>query len=191
MDQEENKNSSLNRDIENASWYVLKVYAGKEQAVAIRLKEKLEGMHAAGDSVQILETQVPLKKYKTIKNGKEKIVNKVVWPGYIFIRTFLDEEARSWVKSVRGVFDFVGGIDSSPVPNEEIVALNAPDKDDNAECMVSKFKEGDSVSISTGPLHNTPATFVEMLPKGKARVKISIFGRSNLVDLDWDQIESE
>ena len=52
------------------------------------------------------------------------------------------------------------------------------------------YEVGDSVRITTEPFYNYPA-FIEEIYKDKKRVKVkvSMFGRETIVDLEFDQIQ--
>jgi len=49
---------------------------------------------------------------------------------------------------------------------------------------------GDNVKIVEGPFYDFEGTIEEVRPpEGKARVSISIFGRAEIVELDFSQIK--
>jgi transcriptional antiterminator NusG len=49
---------------------------------------------------------------------------------------------------------------------------------------------GDNVRIVEGPFYDFEGTIEEVRPaEGKARIKISIFGRAETIELDFSQIK--
>ncbi|MCK5787789.1 MAG: hypothetical protein KAH32_02180 [Chlamydiia bacterium] len=171
-----------------AEWYAVKIYAGQESYVAERLTDK---MGSSKLSRYFHEVLVAKKSYNVVKNGQNMKIQKVIWSGYIFVRVNFSEEVRSDIRSIRGVFDFVGGSFPSRVSDKNIEEIKMFESEEVEDYVSKKFKEGESVIISNGPLAKTPAVVVKTLPDGKVKVKIIIFGRSNCIDLDWDQVESE
>lgn len=179
------------RDISNKfRWYAVKVYAGQEESLVKRILEKIS-KNESNNFTSVKDVKVAARKHVFSKNGKEMIKKKIVWPGYIFINTDFSDEVRDVIRELRGVFDFVGGSKPAPMSIKEIEYINEIGSEKEEYLGNNKFAEGDVVTIVSGPLSNTSASVVENLPGGKVRVRISIFGRSNLIDLEIDQIESE
>src|SRR5262245_64213022 len=93
------------------NWFTLRVASNKESSVRDTLlrKVQIEGMtHLVG---RIL---VPTEKTKTIKNGKTKISETKLYPGYVFVEMMLEPDGRIpqdvffLIKETSGVGDFVG-----------------------------------------------------------------------------------
>ena len=91
------------------NWFVLRVASNKEKYVQTTLlrKIKIENyMHLVN---RIL---VPTEKIKTIKNGKQKITLKMLYPGYVFVEMRLENDGRIpqdvffLIKETTGVGDF-------------------------------------------------------------------------------------
>ena len=79
------------------NWFVLRVASNKEDSVKETLlrKIKIEGLvHLVN---RIL---VPTEKQKTIKAGKQKILEKKLYPGYVFVEMRLEDDG-PLVRSIR------------------------------------------------------------------------------------------
>ena len=102
-------------------WFVLRVASNKENSVRETLlrKVQIEKMeHLVG---RIL---VPTEKTKTIKGGKQRIVESKLYPGYVFVEMQLEPDGRIpqdvffLIKETTGVGDFVGTA-GRPTPMKE------------------------------------------------------------------------
>lgn len=190
FDNSDKKQCQSDVDLSCHQWYALKVYSGQEEGICGRIidKTKIDSDFAT----RISNAVVPYTEYLTVRAGKERKVKKVVWPGYVLVKMYFDDSVRAGLKSVRGVFDFIGDSMPTPISDSEIQNILSLQAANNTELHNSEFKEGDNVIIAYGPLIKTPAKIVKILnDRKKARVEISMFGRSTYLDLDWDQIESE
>ena len=73
------------------NWFVLRVASNKEDSVRETLlrKIKIEGFEHL-----VKRILVPTEKEKTIKAGKQKIVEKKLYPGYVFVEMKLEDDGR-------------------------------------------------------------------------------------------------
>ena len=67
-------------------WYVLRAAGGKERKAKEYLEKEIE---RSGIADQVGQVLVPVKKEIVTKNGKRKAVDKLLFPGYVLIRTNL------------------------------------------------------------------------------------------------------
>ena len=94
-------------------WFVIHTYSGYENKVKGNLENVIVS-RAMEDSV--FEIVIPMEDVVEFKGGKKVTVSKKVFPGYILIRTFLDDEVWAAVKGTPGVTGFVGPTGAKPVP---------------------------------------------------------------------------
>ena len=73
------------------NWFVLRVASNKEDHVRQTLvrKIKIEGFEHLVNRIL-----VPTEKQKTIKGGKQKIVERKLYPGYVFVEMKLEDDGR-------------------------------------------------------------------------------------------------
>lgn len=170
------------------SWYAVRVYITQEEIIASKILDILKEKEKHDWLSDVL---VPITKYSTIKNGKERKVKKVVWPGYVLVKMRFSDDARFHIRNISGVFDFIGERFPRSLSQEEVKQIISLKEGDQVVGN-SDFNEGDNIIISYGAFAKTPAKIVQILKEGKkVRVEISIFGRSTYLDMDWDQIEAE
>jgi transcriptional antiterminator NusG len=177
------------------NWFVLRVASNKEHSVQRTLlrKIKIEGFQHLVNRIV-----VPTEKQKTIKGGKQRIVEEMLYPGYVFVEMKLDEEGRIpqdvffLFKETTGVGDFIGTAGRpSPMSMPEIEKmLQAAKPAEEQPTVKIEFEPGEHVKIKEGPFENMEGTVDELLPdQGKVRVNVTIFGRSTPIELEYWLIE--
>lgn len=176
-------------------WFVLRVASNKETSVKETLlrKIKIEGYQHLVNRIL-----VPTEKIKTMKRGKQKVEERKLYPGYVFVEMKLEEDGRIpqdvffLIKETTGVGDFIGTA-GRPAPmqmhevEKMIQASKAPE--DQPEIKM-EFERGDNVKIKEGPFENMEGVVDELLPEqGKVRVVVTIFGRSTPVEMEYWLVE--
>jgi len=177
------------------NWFVLRVGSNKESSVRATLLRKLKIEDLTHLVNRIL---VPTEKQKTMKGGKQRIVEKKLYPGYVFVEMKLEDDGRIpqdvffLVKETTGVGDFIGSEGRpSPMSIVEIEKMLAASKPaEEQPTLQMDFQKGDNIKIKEGPFENMEGTVDELLPdQGKVRVVVTIFGRSTPVELEYWLIE--
>jgi len=184
------------------NWFVLRVASNKENYVKTTLlrKIKIEGYDGESPDKPHLVNRilVPTEKTKTIKAGKQKVVETKLYPGYVFVEMKLEEDGRIpqdiffLIKETTGVGDFIGTAGRpSPMSIPEIEKMLIASKPPEEQPQVKmEFEKGDHVKIREGPFENMEGTIDELLPdQGKVRVIVTIFGRATPVELEYWLIE--
>ena len=175
-------------------WFVLRVASNKENSVRETLlrKVQIEKMeHLVG---RIL---VPTEKTKTIKGGKQRIVETKLYPGYVFVEMQLEPDGRIpqdvffLIKETTGVGDFVGTAGRpTPMKEHEIEKMLLDSrKPEDQPTIKLVFNKGEHVTIKEGPFQGYEGTVDELLPdKGLVRVLVTIFGRQAPIELEEWQL---
>ena len=70
-------------------WYVIHTYSGYEENVAQNLKQRVESLDMEDKIFNIL---IPTEKKIKIKNGKRKVVEEKIFPGYILVEMEVTDE---------------------------------------------------------------------------------------------------
>ena len=179
---------------EGMNWFVLRVASNKEDSVRDTLLRKIEieGLkHLVG---RIL---VPTEKTKTIKGGKQRVVETKMYPGYVFVEMKREPDGRIpqdvffLIKETTGVGDFVGTAGRpTPMKEHEIEKLHLDSrKPDDEPTIKLVFSKGEHVLIKEGPFQNYEGTVDELVPeKGLVRVLVTIFGRQAPIELEEWQL---
>ena len=177
------------------NWFVLRVASNKEDSVRETLlrKIKIEGFDPLVNRIL-----VPTEKEKTIKGGKQKILEKKLYPGYVFVEMKLEDDGRIpqdvffLIKETTGVGDFIGTAGRpSPMSMPEIEKMLMASKPAEEQPQVKmEFQKGDHIRIKEGPFQSMEGTVDELLPdQGKVRVIVTIFGRATPLELEYWLIE--
>ncbi|WP_239978393.1 transcription termination/antitermination protein NusG [Candidatus Similichlamydia epinepheli] len=151
-----------------------------------------EGCSTYGLSDQILEVILPVEQVSEVRRGKQKVSEKRIWPGYLLVRMEMNQETWSYIKSVEGVIEFLGGEQPVPLADEEVETIQQ-DLRKKKEKVSQKHSVsvGDQVKIVEGVFVNFIGTVTEVCgEKGRLSVALAIFGRTTTVDdLEFWQVE--
>ena len=172
-------------------WYAVHTYSGYEEAVMRYLVQRIESL-SMGD--KIFNVIVPKEKKIKIKNGKRRVVEDKIYPGYVLVDMLLSEDSWYVVRNTPRVTGFVGPDSTKPTPlsKEEVDILTARMSTD--EEKINKFKidvvPGEAVKIIDGPFKDYDAKVSAVDEEhGKVKVLVPIFGRDTSVELDSLQIQ--
>lgn len=168
-------------------WYVLHTYSGYEENVEKNLKQRIESMDMEEKIFNIL---IPKEKKIKIKNGKRKVVEEKIFPGYVMVEMVVTDESWYVVRNTPNVTGFIGtGTIPTPISEKEIKGLQK-----RMGVEEPKFKidvsVGSPVRIMDGPFKNMEGKITVIdEAKGKVKVLVSMFGRETPVELDFLQIK--
>ncbi len=176
---------NLNNSEQEVRWYVIHTYSGYENKVKANIEKIIENRSMQD---QIFEVSVPVQDVEEIKpNGQKKIVQRKVFPGYVLLKMYMNDDTWYVVRNTRGVTSFVGpGSKPVPLSDEEVKSMGIED-------YVTKcnFELGDAVTVSNGPFENSVGTIKEINHNKKTLVvTLSIFGRETPVELDFNQVSA-
>ncbi len=172
---------------EQRSWFVLHTYSGYENKVKANLEKRVESM---GMQDKIFQVLVPMEEEYEFKEGKKRITQKKIFPGYVLVDMLIDDDSWYVVRNTPGVTGFVGP-SSRPIPlaEEEVENIMKKMGLGAARPKVS-FDIGQSVRIVSGPFENFVGNIEEVsLDRGKAKVAVSMFGRETPLELEFSQLE--
>jgi transcriptional antiterminator NusG len=169
------------------NWYVIHTYSGYEDAVAKNLKQRIESL---GMEDKIFDVIVPKEKKIKIKDGKRKIVEEKIYPGYVLVEMIVTDDSWYVVRNTPNVTGFVGaGTTPVPVSLGEIENLKKRMGVETPQYKI-EVKIGDPVKIIDGPFKDFDGKVSEIdEERGKIRVLVNMFGRDTPVELDSLQIK--
>lgn len=168
------------------NWYVIHTYSGYEDAVAKSLKQRVESL---GIEDKIFNVLVPKEKKIKIKNGKRRVIEEKIYPGYVLVEMVVTDDSWYIVRNTPNVTGFVGvGTTPVPISSDEIDNLKKRMGVETPHYKI-EVKAGDSVKITDGPFKDFDGKVSEIdEERGKVKVLINMFGRDTPVDLDSLQI---
>lgn len=169
-------------------WYVIHTYSGHEKKVKANLEKRIA---STGMEDKIHRILVPTEERIERKKGKQKKVDKKVFPGYVIVEMEMSDDSWYVVRNTPGVAGFVSsGTKPLPLQPDEIDhILEGMGLEENQVSV--EFEEGDKVRVIDGPFEEFIGVIQEINPKqGKAKVMVSMFGRETPIELEFSQIES-
>lgn len=166
-----------------AKWYVVHTYSGYENKVKANIDKTVENRHLED---QILEVRVPMQEVVEMKNGTKKAAQKKMFPGYVLIHMFMNDDTWYVVRNTRGVTGFVGpGSKPVPLTDEEMRPLGI-----QAENIVMEFEVGDAVTVTGGAWEGTVGVIQSMnVPKQSLTINVELFGRETPVEISFAEVE--
>jgi transcriptional antiterminator NusG len=172
---------------EERNWYVLHTYSGYEDAVAKNLKQRIESL---GMENKIFSVIVPKEKKIKIKDGKRKVIEEKVYPGYVLVEMIVTDDSWYVVRNTPNVTGFVGaGTTPVPVSKNEIESLKKRMGVEEPQYKI-EVKAGDLVKIIDGPFKDFDGKVSEVdEERGKLKILVNMFGRDTPVELDSLQIK--
>lgn len=169
------------------NWYVIHTYSGYEDAVATALKQRVESL---GMEDKIFNVIVPKEKKIKIKEGKRKVVEEKIYPGYVLVEMIVTDDSWYVVRNTPNVTGFVGaGTTPVPVSSQEIEILKKKMGVETPQFKID-VQLGDAVKITDGPFKDFDGKVSEIdQERGKVKVLVNMFGRDTPVELDSLQIK--
>jgi transcriptional antiterminator RfaH len=157
-------------------WYALYTKPKKEHQVDSLLRE------------QGIETYLPTVRRKVRRRDRPERV--VYFPCYLFAHLDFEIVPRSSIMWMPGVRRIVSLGEQPAVVAEEIVELLRRRLEDVEQVGYGRFKEGDRVRITSGPLRDLEAVFERPLSSAeRVRILLDVVGRMMPVEIDYSQIK--
>ena len=188
-------------------WYIVTTYSGNEnkakenierRIVSYNLEDYVKDIVVAEEEVAVIDKETGLQKTKKNKKPGEmepqfKIKN--LFPGYVFVKMIMTDEAWYMVRNtplVTGIAGSSGGGQKpSPVSYKEMerVLKRIGIVEDS---MYSKYHVGDQVKIIHGAFVGMSCT-IRSIDKENNTVQVEalFFGRKTLLDIDFKEIIKE
>ncbi|MCO5258739.1 MAG: transcription termination/antitermination protein NusG [Crocinitomicaceae bacterium] len=175
-------------------WYVVRAISGKEKKVKEYLELEISRMKLDAYIGQVL---IPTEKVFQMRNGKKVSKEKAYLPGYVLVEAALVGEVSHVIKGIPNVIGFLGaekGGEPVPMRLSEVNRIlgKVDELSETEEEMKIPFVVGESVKVVDGPFNNFSGTIEEINEeKKKLKVMVKIFGRKNLLELSYLQVEKE
>ncbi len=168
-------------------WYAIHTYSGYEENVAQNLRTRIESLDM---QEKIFNVLVPKEKKIKIKNGKRKVVEEKIFPGYVLVEMVVEDDSWYVVRNTPNVTGFIGtGTTPTPIDEAEIKSLQKRMGVEEPQYKID-IGVGDPVRINDGPFKNFEGKVSDIdETRGKVKVLVSMFGRETPVELDFLQVK--
>lgn len=169
-------------------WYAVHTYSGYEENVAENLMQRIEALNMKDYIFNVL---VPKEKKIKIKNGKRRVVEEKIYPGYVLVDMLVTDESWYVVRNTPNVTGFIGtGTTPSPLSQEEIDAIMKRAGTSEEPEITIDLQVGMAVKIGDGPFKGFEGKVNEIDgARGKVKVLVSMFGRETPLELDFTQVK--
>ncbi len=171
------------------NWYIIQSHSSFENKVAQEIKEEAQ---KANLSDKIEEIIVPTHDITEVKRGKRVQRKKKYFPGYVLLKSEMDNTIYHLIKNLKKVSGFLGSKGTPiPVSEKEIEKILGQIKDGVVQPKSGiEYNVGEKVQVIDGPFASFSG-LVEDIDEDKLRLKVSvsIFGRPTPVDLEYSQVE--
>ena len=171
------------------NWYIVQSHSSFENKVAQEIKEEAT---KANLSDKIEEIIVPTHDITEVKRGKRVQRKKKYFPGYVLLKSEMDNKIYHMIKNLKKVSGFLGTKGTPiPVSEKEIEKILGQIKNSVVQTKSGiEYNVGEKVQVIDGPFASFSG-LVEDIDEEKLRLKVSvsIFGRPTPVDLEYNQVE--
>jgi transcriptional antiterminator NusG len=169
------------------AWYAIHTVAGFEEMVAGSILKRAEAFDIRDKIFNVL---VPKEKVWEVKEGKRELVEKKIYPGYVFVDMLVSDDSWYIVRNTPKVTGFVGaGITPMPIAKEEIEEIlkkiNQEEPYVDTDLIVNNL-----VKITQGVFKGMEGKVADVnKEKGRLKVMVTIFNRETPVEVDMSQVK--
>ncbi len=169
-------------------WYAIHTYSNYEESVADNLKRRIATMSMQDTIFNII---VPTEKKIKIKNGKRKLVEEKIYPGYVLVEMIVTDNSWYVVRNTPNVTGFIGtGTTPTPLAEAEVAALMKKMAATEEAVFSIDLQPGMPIKIGDGPFKGFEGKVNEVDgARGKVKVLVSMFGRETPLELDFTQVK--
>ena len=166
-----------------AHWYVAHTYSGYENKVKADIENTIINRNLQD---QILEVYVPMQEVEREGKDKKKIVQQKMFPAYVLIKMFMNDDTWYVVRNTSGVTGFVGpGSKPVPLTDEEVASMGLM-----SSVTEAPFSIGDSVIVTSGIWEDTVGIVRQIDLKNKTvTINIDMFGRETPTELSFNDVK--
>ena len=164
-------------------WYVVHTYSGYENKVKADIENTIVNRNLQD---QILEVYVPMQEVEREGKDKKKLVQQKMFPAYVLIKMFMNDDTWYVVRNTRGVTGFVGpGSKPVPLTDEEVASMGLM-----SSVAEAPFSIGDSVIVTSGIWEDTVGIVRQIDLKNKTvTINIDMFGRETPTELSFNDVK--
>jgi transcriptional antiterminator NusG len=143
----------------------------------------------------VSQVLIPTEKTYTVRGGKKVMKERAYLPGYVLIEAELTGEVIHQLKSINYVAGFLPSTaNPQPLRDAEVKRIlgTMDELEEAGEEMEMKFYVGENVKVISGPFSSFTGEVEEVNEeRKKLKVMVKIFGRRQLLELGYMQVEKE
>jgi len=184
------KNVEIKKQIEDIHHrrYVISVVSWQEDLVIENLQERIKKEKLQDDVIDFLS---PMINESSMKKGEKIIKQKKIYPGYVFIKSRMNDKIRYVIRNTPGVRLIVGA-DTHPIPVSEAEyqrIIDQIEKSKERSSLNIPYKIGDLVVLKAGDFKDMKWVIRNIdQEKWTVIVNVEMLGRLTPVVIDADKI---
>ncbi len=169
-------------------WYSLSVVSWQEHLVVENMRERIKKQNLFDDIIDFL---VPEIQEATMRNGKKLVKARKLYPGYIFVKSRMNDKLWYIIRNTPGV-KLIVGAETRPIPltdREYDVIMQHIEQSNEKATMYIPFQEGDLVLLKEGDFANMKWKVKDVdVEKWLVVVNVEILGRLTPVVLTFEKV---
>lgn len=176
-------------DSSAAHWYFIQARVGYESSVVKALQRHLESNHL---SHLVERFVVPEEERVDIRGGKKRKIKHKFLPGYILVKTQMNDQLWHLVRALPKAVGFLGKAEHPVIISDQEVdrILHRMEQGETKLMPKMLFEPGEVVRVIEGPFADFNGVVEDVnYDKNRLRVSVLIFGRSTPVELEFGQVE--
>jgi len=170
-------------------WYALQISTNQEK----KTSEQITEIFTRNQRPELLgRILMPTETELVLRNGQKKLIERKLFPGYLFVQLAAEEGGGSWpainqeawylVKTASKVLGFIGGTPDSPKPLNVSEIQQYIDPTEQQQKPKTKIQKGQNVRVVDGPFKDFIGVVqVVDVERGNAEVAVQVFGRATNV----------
>jgi transcription termination/antitermination protein NusG len=171
----------------NEKWYIIKCQSNKEKSILEKIKKEIE----VGDLIgKVSSVVVPTDFSFFIKAGKKVKREKIMFPGYIFVKCSQLTDLKEYIKNIPGAFGFLSDRSGKiqEIGEKDINKMIGAQEEAKKKDIENPFIIGENVKINDGPFSSMIAT-IDEINEDKLKLSVSIFGKKTPLHMSVFQVE--
>jgi transcription termination/antitermination protein NusG len=161
---------------QDESWFAIQVVPQHERKVASLLEYKS------------YQSFLPVYKSRRRWCDRVKMVERPVFPGYVFCRSKLNSIGKLWRSP--GVIRVVSfGAKPCPIPDAEIKALQRMTASERDICIFPYLTIGEKVRITGGPLSGVTGIITHFKRHSRLVISVDLIMRSVSIEIDGSEVQ--
>lgn len=185
--------------VNEARWYAVQVASGCEKRVKTNLEQRIQTFDVADKILQVEIPHTPAVKIR--KDGSRQHTEEKVFPGYVLVKMFMDDDTWQVVRNTSHVINFVGAeqkrgsakgrghVKPMALSHTEVERIFKQTSEQEPVVKID-MAAGDKISVLSGPFKDFEGEVIEVSPeRSKLKALLSIFGRDTPVELEFNQVQ--
>lgn len=176
-------------------WYIMSVVVGRENGAKRDILARAESLNMME---KIKEIIIPEHDEVEIKQGSKSVKKRNMYPGYVLVKTVMEDSVWRMLRNTPAVTGFVTASDAdnyrrTPVPleQEEVDKIVNLMKSEEPTTNFG-YVAGDTVRIINGPFRDFMGIIEDVDQEhGKVKVQVTFLGKETPVELDFSHVEAD